>query len=56
MAFKRYEKGLALMRRMVGETAADEAVQGFRSLNPEFERFCDGVRDGRYFTPGRGWI
>ena len=39
MASKRYEKGLALMRRMVGETAADEAVQGFRALNSEFERF-----------------
>ena len=36
---ERYEKGLALMREMVGEAAVDRVVERFRALHPDFERF-----------------
>ena len=39
MGSERYEKGLALMRDMVGEAAVDQVVERFRGLHPEFERF-----------------
>ena len=39
MDSERYEKGLALMRQMVGGEAADRVVQRFRELHPEFERW-----------------
>jgi 4-carboxymuconolactone decarboxylase len=39
MADDRYEKGLALMREMVGAEQADAVVARFRELHPDFERF-----------------
>jgi 4-carboxymuconolactone decarboxylase len=39
MANERYEKGLALMREMVGAEQADAVVARFRELHPDFERF-----------------
>lgn len=39
MANDRYEKGLALMREMVGAEQADAVVARFRELHPDFERF-----------------
>jgi len=39
MADDRYEKGLNLMREMVGAEQADAVVARFRELHPDFERF-----------------
>ena len=39
MADERYEKGLNLMREMVGAEQADAVVERFRELHPDFERF-----------------
>ena len=35
----RYEKGLALMREMVGQDQANTICERFQELHPDFERF-----------------
>lgn len=39
MADERYEKGLSLMREMVGVEKSDAICTRFRELHPDFERF-----------------
>ncbi len=47
---KRYEKGLKLLRKMLGEERAEETRKAWQELSPDFERYVIDFLSGEIWS------